>query len=163
MHPTLRACLAYGPQHGLASRHLLHAPVIAGPGTQPLGSSRPSCQRAPCSRFDSDDSDAPPHSPRSPHGRQARPQRCSASAASYLAETAVRPGCHLDAMGAHDRWATSPSRAALPEPPSTPAFGKPLDGGHPTGRAQCRWGGSTPTTPLLSVWGYYGVQSPGAA
>jgi hypothetical protein len=72
LHPTLRACLAYGPQHGLASRHLLHAPVIAGPGTQPPGSSRPSCQRAPCSRFDSDDSDAPPHSPRSPHGRQAR-------------------------------------------------------------------------------------------
>jgi hypothetical protein len=27
-------------------------------------------------------------------------------------------------------------------------------------RARRRWGGSTPTTPPLSVWGYYGVQSP---
>ena len=164
--PDLRACLAYGPQHGLAPRHLLHAPVIAGPGTQPPGSSRPSCQRAPCSRFDSDDSDALPHSPRSPHGRQAprpNPHRCSARAASHLAETAVRLGCHLYAMGAYDRWATSPSRAALPEPPSPPASGKPLDGGHPTARARRRWGGSTPTTQLLSVWGYYGVQSPRAA
>ena len=91
------------------------------------------------------------------------PHRFSASAASYLAETAVRPGCHLVATGAYDRWATSPSRAALPEPPSLPASGKPLYGGHPTERARRRWGGSTPTTPLLSVWGYYGVQSPGAA
>ena len=58
---------------------------------------------------------------RTPHGRQAsRPNSnsCSASAASYLAAAAVRPGCHLYAMGAYDRWATSPSRAALPEPPS---------------------------------------------
>ena len=166
LHPTLRACPAYGPQHGLAPRHLLQAPAIAGPGSQPPGASRPSCQRAPCSRFDSDDSDVLPHSPRSPHGRQAsRPNSNSgrASAAPYLAAEAVRPGCHLSAMGAYDRWATSPPRAALPEPPSPPASGKPLNAGHPTARARRRWGGSTPTTPPLSVWGYYGVQSPGAA
>jgi len=56
----------YSPHHAVC-------PVaVPTPCTQPPGSSRPSCQRAPCSRFDSDDSDAPPHSPRSPHGRQAR-------------------------------------------------------------------------------------------
>jgi hypothetical protein len=46
LHLTLRACPAYGPQHGLAPRHQHHAPAIAGPSSLPPGASRPSIQRA---------------------------------------------------------------------------------------------------------------------